>query len=70
MDAMLSPDSEGRIQLKNLRVVMRQWLKEQGVKTVVDDKRLKRKLLALGYDVRKINGCETLFGWNISASEE
>jgi putative DNA primase/helicase len=70
MDAMLSPDPEGRIQLKSLRGVMRQWLKEQGVKTVVDDKRLKRKLLALGYDVRKINGYETLFGWNFAVLVE
>ncbi|OAN45792.1 hypothetical protein A6A04_20845 [Paramagnetospirillum marisnigri] len=70
MDAMLSPDPEGRVQLRNLRGVMRQWLKEQGVKTVVDDKRLKRKLLALGYDVRKINGYETLFGRSIAIPVE
>jgi hypothetical protein len=45
---------------------LRLWLKEQGVKAAVDDKRLKRKLLALGYDVRKVNGYETLLGWGLA----
>jgi putative DNA primase/helicase len=68
MDAMICPDPTARIRLCDLRITLRLWLKEQGVKAAVDDKRLKRKLLALGYDVRKVNGYETLLGWTLAES--
>ena len=49
-------DPEGRTLLSDFRVSMKLWAQDQGVRGVPTDKRLKRKLEGLGFEVKMVKG--------------
>ena len=54
---------DGRIRLMDLRIAIKAWASEQGLKSpMIADKALRRKLIGLGYKVSKVKGYATLFG--------
>ena len=55
-------DPEGRTLLSDFRVSMKLWAQDQGVRGVPTDKRLKRKLEGLGFEVKMVKGYNKVYG--------
>lgn len=53
---------EGRTPLSDFREALKIWAKEQGVRAVPADKRLKRKLEGLNYEVKMVKGYNKIYG--------
>jgi len=53
---------EARTRLDQLRAAMKVWAQNQGVRGAPADKRLKRNLEGLGYEVKMIKGFNTVYG--------
>ena len=55
-------DPEGRTPLSDFREAMKIWAKEQGTRRVPADKRLKRKLEGLNFEVKMVKGYNKVYG--------
>ena len=55
-------DPEGRTRLAEFREAMKVWARDQGIRRVPADKRLKRKLEGLGWEVKMVNGYNKVYG--------
>ena len=55
-------DTEGRTFLSGFRESMKIWARDQGIRGVPTDKRLKRKLEGLGFEVKMVKGYNKVYG--------
>ena len=62
IDERCDEEPDGRMYLREFRVALKEWAKDQGVKRPPADNRFKRKLEGLGYKVSMVNGYSQLFG--------
>jgi len=55
-------DPNGHVLLRDFREAMTQWATGQGMKKPVPNKRLKRQLEGLGYEVKMVEGYNRVYG--------
>jgi putative DNA primase/helicase len=59
-------DPAGHVSLRDFRAAMAKWAAEQGLKKPLPNKRLKRSLEGLGYDVKMVKGCHRVNGMKLA----
>ena len=60
-------DPDARTPLAEFREALRVWARDQGIRGVPADKRLKRKLEGLGLEVNKVKGYHKVYGLRLKS---